>query len=157
MSEFVLFYLGDAGWSGAYEGDITFEHIEELRELVNAPVSDEVADSFFIGTIRQDPAAYDAGILAQLTFAMRIFDHDVDISYSTRESAEIRNNMATLGVTTMSAESKTEPGGYYSYPQTLEQFHVSDERKAVEVERDLKKLGREPIWKDWDQSFDFKR
>ena len=67
------------------------------------------------------------------------------------------NHMATLGVTTMSAESKTEPGGYYSYPQTLEQFHVSDERKAVEVERDLKKLGREPVWKDWDQSFDFKR
>ena len=27
----------------------------------------------------------------------------------------------------------------------------------VEVERDLKKLGREPVWKDWDQSFDFKR
>jgi len=95
--------------------------------------------------------------LAQLTFAMRIFDHDVDISYSTRESAEIRNHMATLGVTTMSAESKTEPGGYYSYPQTLEQFHVSDERKAVEVECDLKKLGREPVWKDWDQAFDFKR
>ena len=41
--------------------------------------------------------------------------------------------------------------------QTLEQFHVSDERKAVEVERDLRKLGREPVWKDWDQSFDFKR
>ena len=52
---------------------------------------------------------------------------------------------------------KRQPGGYYSYPQTLEQFHVSDERKAVEVERDLKKLGREPVWKDWDQSFDFKR
>ena len=41
--------------------------------------------------------------LAQVTFAMRIFDHDVDISYSTRESAQFRNNMATLGVTTMSA------------------------------------------------------
>ena len=94
--------------------------------------------------------------LAQLTFAMRIFDHDVDISHSTRESAEIRNHMATLGVTTMSAESKTEPGGYYSYPQTLEQFHVSDERKAVEVERDLRKLGREPVWKDWDQSLTLK-
>lgn len=87
---------------------------------------------------------------------MRIFDHDVDISYSTVK-APVRNHMATLGVTTMSAESKTEPGGYYSYPQTLEQFHVSDERKAVEVERDLRKLGREPVWKDWDQSFDFKR
>ena len=38
------------------------------------------------------------------------FDHDVDISYSTREPAQIRDNMAGLGVTTMSAESKTEPG-----------------------------------------------
>ena len=44
--------------------------------------------------------------LAQVTFAMRIFDHDVDISYSTREPAAIRDHMATLGVTTMSAESK---------------------------------------------------
>lgn len=53
--------------------------------------------------------------LAQVTFAMRIFDHDVDISYSTREPANIRDHMASLGVTTMSAESKTEPGGYYTY------------------------------------------
>ena len=92
--------------------------------------------------------------LAQLTFAMRIFDHDVDISYSTREPAQIRDNMARLGVTTMSAESKTEPGGYYTYPQALEQFHVSDERTAMEVENALKSLGREPVWKDWDVSFD---
>ena len=92
--------------------------------------------------------------LAQVTFAMRIFDHDVDISYSTREPAYIRDHMAGLGVTTMSAESKTEPGGYYTYPQALEQFHVSDERTAVQVEHDLKALGREPVWKDWDASFD---
>lgn len=92
--------------------------------------------------------------LAQLTFAMRIFDHDVDISYSTRENKEFRDNMATLGVTTMSAESKTDPGGYCTYPQSLEQFHVSDERTAREVEMALKKLGIEPVWKDWDSSFD---
>jgi 2-iminoacetate synthase len=92
--------------------------------------------------------------LAQVTFAMRIFDHDVDISYSTREPAFIRDNMATLGVTTMSAESKTEPGGYYTYPQALEQFHVSDERTAREMFARLRELGREPVWKDWDASFD---
>lgn len=92
--------------------------------------------------------------LAQLTFATRIFDHDVDISYSTRESASFRDHMARLGVTTMSAESKTEPGGYYSYPQTLEQFHVSDERTAKEVDQALKNIGIEPVWKDWDQAFD---
>ncbi len=95
--------------------------------------------------------------LAQLTFATRIFDRDVDISFSTRESARIRNHMATLGVTSLSAESKTEPGGYFSYPQSLEQFHVSDERTATEVERDLKRMGLEPVWKDWDIAFDVKK
>ena len=88
--------------------------------------------------------------LAQVTFAFRIFDHDVDISYSTREPKEIRDNMATLGVTTMSAESHTEPGGY-SHPHcAVEQFEVSDARKAVDVAADLRKIGREPVWKDWD-------
>ena len=92
--------------------------------------------------------------LAQVTFAMRIFDHDVDISYSTRENPDVRNHMATLGVTTMSAESHTDPGGYACYPNALEQFHVSDERTAVEVDRDLRAIGMEPVWKNWDASFD---
>ena len=94
--------------------------------------------------------------LAQLTFAMRIFDHDVDISYSTRETPFIRDHMTRLGVTTMSAESKTEPGGYFTYPQALEQFAVSDERTASEVAQRLKELGMEAVWKDWDASFDCK-
>ena len=94
--------------------------------------------------------------LAQLTFAMRIFDHDVDISYSTRETPFIRDHMANLGVTTMSAESKTEPGGYFTYPQALEQFAVSDDRTAFEVANRLKVLGIEPVWKDWDASFDLR-
>lgn len=92
--------------------------------------------------------------LAQLTFAMRIFDHAVDISYSTRELPAFRDNMATLGVTSMSAGSKTEPGGYASYPQTLEQFRLSDERTPIEIFNRLRELGREPVWKDWDSSFD---
>ncbi len=92
--------------------------------------------------------------LAQLTFAFRIFDPDVDISFSTRERPEFRNNMATLGATSMSAGSKTEPGGYYTYPQALEQFSVSDERTPHEVEADLRAAGVEVVWKDWDKIFD---
>ena len=92
--------------------------------------------------------------LAQATFAMRIFDHDVDISYSTREPAFIRDHMATLGVTTMSAESRVNPGGYHTYPQALEQFTVSDGRSAAEICRRLTELGRQPVWKYWDASFD---
>lgn len=92
--------------------------------------------------------------LAQLTFAFRIFDHDVDISYSTREYPSFRDNMMTLGVTSMSAGSKTDPGGYHTYPQSLEQFEVSDDRTPAEVAEAIRKGGYEVVWKDWDRSFD---
>lgn len=92
--------------------------------------------------------------LAQLTFAFRIFDNDVDISYSTRESPRFRANMMKLGVTSMSAGSKTEPGGYVSTPDALEQFEVSDNRTPLEVADEIRRLGYEPIWKDWDKIFD---
>ncbi|MDE6309114.1 MAG: 2-iminoacetate synthase ThiH, partial [Muribaculaceae bacterium] len=92
--------------------------------------------------------------LAQLTFAFRILDNDVDISYSTRERPEFRANMMKLGVTSMSAGSKTEPGGYVSTPDALEQFHVSDERTPLEVAAEISALGYDPVWKDWDKIFD---
>ncbi len=92
--------------------------------------------------------------LAQLIFAFRIFDHDVDISLSTRESDLFRDNVATLGVTSMSAGSKTEPGGYATYPQALEQFEVSDSRTPEEVESAIRNVGYEVVWKDWDAIFD---
>lgn len=92
--------------------------------------------------------------LAQLTFAFRIFDHDVDISYSTRESPSFRANMMKLGVTSMSAGSKTEPGGYVSTPDALEQFEVTDSRTPLQVAAEIKALGYEPVWRDWDKIFD---
>lgn len=92
--------------------------------------------------------------LAQLTFAFRTFDEDVDISLSTRECPAFRDHMATLGVTSMSAGSKTEPGGYETYPQALEQFAVSDERTPAQVAEALRGRGCEVVWKDWDKIFD---
>lgn len=92
--------------------------------------------------------------LAQLTFAFRIFDHDVDISYSTRENPTFRANMMKLGVTSMSAGSKTEPGGYVSTPEALEQFTVSDDRTPKDVADEIRNLGYEVVWKDWDKIFD---
>lgn len=92
--------------------------------------------------------------LAQLIFAFRIFDHDVDISISTREAPRLRDHLVSLGVTSMSAGSKTDPGGYRSYPQALEQFSVNDERSPREVERAIHDQGYEAVWKDWDRIFD---
>ncbi|MCM1291021.1 MAG: 2-iminoacetate synthase ThiH [Prevotella sp.] len=92
--------------------------------------------------------------LARLTFAFRIFDHDVDISFSTREDPEYRNNILSLGVTSMSAGSRTEPGGYATSPEALEQFEVSDERSPYQVVESIRRNGYDPVWKDWDSVFD---
>ena len=94
--------------------------------------------------------------LVQAMCAMRIFDHDVDISISTREAPEFRDNVCQICVTTMSAESKTEPGGYACYPTALEQFQVSDERRAVDVDAAIRAHSRQPVYKDWDASMDGK-
>jgi 2-iminoacetate synthase len=92
--------------------------------------------------------------LAQVTFAFRIFDHDVDISYSTRELAPFRDHMMQLGITSMSAGSRTDPGGYTSCPESLEQFTISDDRTPAEVAAAISANGYDPVWKDWDQIFD---
>ncbi len=92
--------------------------------------------------------------LARLTCAFRLFDHDVDISLSTREDPKFRDGMIPLGVTSMSAGSQTEPGGYASTPEALEQFEVSDSRTPVQVEDAIRRAGYEPVYKDWDAIFD---
>ncbi len=92
--------------------------------------------------------------LVRLTLAFRIFDHDIDISYSTREAPALRDGMMPLGVTSMSAGSQTEPGGYASTPEALEQFEVSDTRTPAEVVQAIRDHGLEPVFKDWDAIFD---
>lgn len=84
--------------------------------------------------------------LAQTIFAFRLFDHDVDISVSTRENPNFRDHITTLGATSLSAGSKTEPGGYFTHPQALEQFVVSDDRTPSEVETAIKKAGYEAVY-----------
>ncbi len=92
--------------------------------------------------------------LARLTFAFRIFDHDIDISFSTREAPYYRDHIMRLGVTSMSAGSQTEPGGYATSPEALEQFEVSDDRSPMSVAEAIRANGYEPVWKDWDAIFD---
>lgn len=92
--------------------------------------------------------------LAKLTFAFRIFEHDIDISFSTREAPYYRDHILKAGVTSMSAGSQTEPGGYCTSPDALEQFEVSDSRTPMQVAEAIRKQGYEPVWKDWDAIFD---
>ncbi|WP_025742749.1 2-iminoacetate synthase ThiH [Aquimarina pacifica] len=87
--------------------------------------------------------------LVQLICAFRLFDEDVELSMSTRESELFREHIVNLGITSISAESKTNPGGYAVDPQSLEQFEISDERTTEEVVKMLKSKGLEVVWKDW--------
>ena len=91
--------------------------------------------------------------LTQAICAFRLLDDDVELSISTRERPIFRDNIFKLGVTTMSAASKTNPGGYVVEPQTLEQFEISDERSLTEITSVIKENGYEPVLKDWDQAY----
>ncbi|KJD31715.1 thiamine biosynthesis protein ThiH [Tamlana nanhaiensis] len=88
--------------------------------------------------------------LVQLICAYRLLDEDVELSMSTRESEHFRNHIVNLGITSISAESKTNPGGYAVEPQSLEQFEISDERSTEQFTGMLKKQGLEVVWKDWE-------
>jgi 2-iminoacetate synthase len=92
--------------------------------------------------------------LVQLICAYRIWNENVELSLSTRESSYFRDNALPLGVTTMSAGSKTEPGGYEVNSKALKQFEIDDNRSPTMVAQAIRRAGYEPVWKDWDMSYD---
>jgi 2-iminoacetate synthase len=114
--------------------------------------------------------------LVQLVCAFRLMFPDVGLVLSTREPARLRDGLIPLGITLMSAGSHTEPGGYTGagrdhLHQTVRgrivekgasewapangqgatrQFDIADDRSAGEVAELIRRLGYEPVWKDWD-------
>ena len=92
--------------------------------------------------------------LVQAACAFRLFSQEVELSLSTRECERFRNHAFRLGFTSMSAGSKTNPGGYAGGADSLEQFAIDDERTPEEVAAFLRAHGYEPVWKDWDSTYD---
>ncbi len=118
--------------------------------------------------------------LVQLVCAFRMMFPDVGLVLSTRESAKLRDGLFPLGVTLISAGSHTEPGGYTGagkekIHQTVRgrivevgasefatagdnatnatgQFNIADERSPEEIATVIRRLGYEPVWKDWDEA-----
>lgn len=88
--------------------------------------------------------------LLQLICAYRLWNENLEISISTRENVSFRDHVIPIGVTTMSAASKTNPGGYVVDPQALEQFEVSDERDMETIKKQIRKMGYFPVMKDWE-------
>ncbi len=110
----------------------------------------------------------------RLIAVFRLLFPQVGIVVSTREPAPLRDAIATLGVTHMSAGAKTEPGGYTGAgsddlhltvkgrrvelqeksgcEKATEQFQIHDTRSPAEVAGMLRGLNLDPVWKDWDES-----
>jgi 2-iminoacetate synthase len=121
-----------------------------------------------------DPNRYlpDAALLRLVT-AFRITFPQVAIVLSTREPAPLRDAMAPLGVTHMSAGARTEPGGYTGAgsddlhltvkgrrvelteksgkEKATEQFQIHDTRSPAQVAEMLSHQNIDPVWKDFDQ------
>jgi 2-iminoacetate synthase len=103
---------------------------------------------------------------------------DVGLVLSTREPARLRDGLIPLGITLISAGSHTEPGGYTGAGRekthrtergriveqvtgasewasdrstnATGQFEIADDRSPGEMADVLRRLGYEPVWKDWD-------
>ncbi len=80
----------------------------------------------------------------------RIALPDVGIVLSTRESPALRDQLIGVGVTHMSAGSRTEPGGYLHPDNALKQFEIEDKRTPAEVAQAISSRGYEAVWKDWE-------
>ena len=119
----------------------------------------------------QPMTAFPDWALVQTICAFRLTFPEVGIVLSTREPAPLRDALAPLGVTMMSAGSHTEPGGYTgagsedlhltvrgrrveaekSTENRAEgQFGIADERSPQEVAGMLRMRGLDAVWKDWD-------
>ncbi len=95
--------------------------------------------------------------LAQMICVARLALPNAELVLSTREPAHLRDHLLRLGITRMSAGSRTDPGGYgvdgSARGHAGEQFSIEDERPAREVARRLSEDGFDPVWKDFDRSF----
>ena len=90
--------------------------------------------------------------LLQLISAYRWLDPDLELSISTREEPHFRDNIFKYGITSMSAGSKTNPGGYGTETTSLEQFEVHDGRSTAEMVEVIAAAGYEAVWKNWDNT-----
>lgn len=88
--------------------------------------------------------------LVQFITASRLFINRAGITISTRENSQFRDNVLPLGVTKMSADSNTSVGGHSQENSDSAQFDISDNRSLDDMLSDIKKLGYQPVLKDWD-------
>lgn len=88
-------------------------------------------------------------ILIKLICLARIFFPRVGINLSTRERPYIRDHALPIGITKISAASRTCVGGYSLPGKKEPQFNIMDNRSVDKVVTVLKQKGFDPVFTDW--------
>lgn len=91
--------------------------------------------------------------LVQMIIALRLCFADAGLVLSTRERAELRERLIEVGITKISAGSKTRPGGYSQGTGAVEQFETDDKRSPAQIAEVIRAHGFDAVWKDWDSAF----
>lgn len=97
----------------------------------------------------QTPYPVDDETFIRLYCALRVAFPRAELVLSTREPVPLRNRLAGICITQMSAGSSTVPGGYENGAEAGtygRQFPVSDHRSPAEVARWLEAAGFEIAW-----------
>lgn len=85
--------------------------------------------------------------LVRLYCVLRLAFPEAELVLSTRERPELRNRLAGICITQMSAGSSTAPGGYQPDVEDIgEQFPVIDDRSPAEVADWLEREGFHVCW-----------
>jgi 2-iminoacetate synthase len=109
--------------------------LPRMRPAADAPYSpQQVSDRDFV----------------QALLALRLWMPQADLTLSTREPAPLRDALASLGITRMSAGSSTRVGGYTrAAAEAEDQFEISDGRSLLEMRQVLSRAGLDPVTQDW--------
>jgi 2-iminoacetate synthase len=92
--------------------------------------------------------------LVQMIVGMRLLFPDAELVLSTREPAYLRDHLIQLGVTRMSAGSRTSPGAYAAGDEAAGcQFDTDDRRQVAEVMQAIRAAGYDVVTKDFDPAF----
>jgi 2-iminoacetate synthase len=101
----------------------------------------------------QPPYPVSDANMVQLMVALRLLLPDASLILSTRENPSLRDNLIPLAVTSMSAGSRTDPGGYTQEGAAEAQFEIADHRSAAAISEVIRHKGYDAVWKDWDAAF----
>lgn len=140
-----LGYLERKYWKSKYS--LSFPRLRPHVSCESSPGRTELEEA---GAWLQPKVEQTDRELIQLICAYRLLNEEVELSLSTRESPVFRDHAVRLGVTAMSAGSRTNPGGYAVDPESLEQFEVHDDRDPAEIAAMIRRQGYDVVWKDWD-------